>query len=582
MATNGVSIYYGDIAPGAKENFSPSISDKEEFVVEDQLKKNGLYFRNYGNPCEMYSVVLDGSTQVFPPDPENKNMGIWSKQISNENGEFETPIVLTLSADQNFSSQGFTFIFDTYNNIYPTKINIHWWRDGEETTDLGEKDFVPDNPKYFAHNKVEYYNRVVITFYSLNMPKNRLKLRSIDYGYGTVFYGDELRNTKILQEIDPISSEISINTADFVLDSNRAGIEYSFQEKQPLSIYFNGKLKATTFVKKSRRKSKFLWEIKSEDYIGFLDRIPFYGGVYNNKNAGELFDEIFSKANVPYEIDDSIQNEFVSGHIPYTTCREALRQVAFATQRVVDTSNSDVVNVYTLDDSLKQQISLERIMQGQSFSEDEVVTSVELVEHSYVKKDDDVVVYSAEESGEGENIFIVFQEPVHSLTISNGSILESGENYSIINAEPQCVLMGKKYDHITTSKTKRNESVLAATIEKNVLINSATLISSLNVANVLDMCYNYITKKNSATMKIIEGVHERKSSDSIYGSSNYGVSKYKNAIVPLIDYYWDMPTNVSDNIMVETEYMGYLTGRIVKQTFNLNGGIIVKDSVVRW
>ena len=236
MATNGVSIYYGDIAPGAKENFSPSISDKEDFVIEDQLKKNGLYFQNYGNPCEMYSVVLDGSAKAFPPDPENKNMGIWSKQISNENGEFETPIVLTLSSNQNFSSQGFTFIFDTYNNIYPTKINIHWWRDGEkEITDLGEEDFVPDNSKYFAHNKVEYYNRVVITFYSLNMPKNRLKLRSIDYGYGTVFYGDELRNTKILQEIDPISSEISINTADFVLDSNR-GIEYSFQEKQPLSI----------------------------------------------------------------------------------------------------------------------------------------------------------------------------------------------------------------------------------------------------------------------------------------------------------------------------------------------------------
>ena len=581
MATNGVSIYYGDIAPGAKESFSPSISDKEDFVIEDQLKKNGLYFKNYGNPCEMYSVVLDGSTQVFPPDPENKNMGIWSKQISNENGEFETPIVLTLSANQNFSSQGFTFIFDTYNNIYPTKINIHWWRDGEETTDLGEKDFVPDNPKYFAHNKVEYYNRVVITFYSLNMPKNRLKLRSIDYGYGTVFYGDELRNTKILQEIDPISSEISINTADFVLDSNR-GIEYSFQEKQPLSIYFNGKLKATTFVKKSRRKSKFLWEIKSEDYIGFLDRIPFYGGVYNNKNAGELFNEIFSKANVPYKIDDAIQNEFVSGHIPYTSCREALRQVAFATQRVVDTSNSDVVNVYTLDDSLKQHISLERIMQCQSFSEDEVVTSVELVEHSYVKKDDDVVVYSAEESGEGENIFIVFQEPIHTLTISNGSIVESGENYAIINAESQCVLMGKKYDHITTSKTKRNESVLAATIEKNVLINSATLVSSLNVANVLDMCYNYITKKNSARMKIIEGVHERDNTQSIYGSSVYGVSKYKSKISTLSDYYWDIPTNVGENISFETEYLGNIIGRIVNQTFNLNGGIIIKDTVVRW
>lgn len=582
MANNGVSIYYGDIAPGAKENFAPSMVDKASFVQLNQLNQNGLFFPNYGNPCELYSVVLDGRTKVFPSYPETKNMGIWSEQISDENGVFENPITLTLQAKEQYSSQGFTFTFDTYNNIYPTRIHIQWFREIDGAAEsLDSFDFEPDSAKYFAHHRVDYYNKVVITFLSLNMPKNRLKLREIDYGYGTVFYGDELRSTKILQEIDPISSEISINTADFVLDSNR-GIEYSFQEKQPLSIYFNGKLKATTFVKKSRRKSKFLWEIKSEDYIGFLDRIPFYGGVYNNKNAGELFDEIFSKANVPYKIDDAIQNEFVSGYIPYTTCREALRQVAFATQRVVDTSNIDVVNVYTLDDSLKQHIPLERIMQGQSFSEDEVVTSVELVEHSYVRKDEDVVVYSADESGEGENIFIVFQEPIHTLTISNGSIVESGENYAIINAESQCVLMGKKYDHITTSKTKRNESVLSGTIEKNILINSATLISSLNVANVLDMCYNYITKKNRARMKIIEGVHERDDAQSIYGSSVYGVSKYKSKISTLSDYYWDIPTNVGKNISFETEYLGNIIGRIVNQTFNLNGGIIIKDTVVRW
>ena len=94
--------------------------------------------------------------------------------------------------------------------------------------------------------------------------------------------------------------------------------------------------------------------------------------------------------------------------------------------------------------------------------------------------------------------------------------------------------------------------------------------------------FNYITKKNSARMKIIEGVHERGNTQSIYGSSVYGVSKYKSKISTLSDYYWDIPTNVGENISFETEYLGNIIGRIVNQTFNLNGGIIIKDTVVRW
>ena len=34
-------------------------------------------------------------------------------------------------------------------------------------------------------------------------------------------YGDELKSAKIIQEIDPLSSQISINTCDFVIKSKR-------------------------------------------------------------------------------------------------------------------------------------------------------------------------------------------------------------------------------------------------------------------------------------------------------------------------------------------------------------------------
>lgn len=581
MANNGVSIYYGDIAPGAKENFVPSMVDKEDFVQLSQLNENNISFPNFGNPCELYSVVLDGRTQVFPSYPETKNLGIWSNQISNENGDFEDPIVLTLKSEEQYSSQGFTFTFDTYNDIYPTKMNIQWFRDADGVSEsLDSVDFEPTSAKYFAHHRVDYYNKVVITFLSLNMPKNRLKLRVIDYGYGTVFYGDELRSTRVLQEIDPISSEISVNTVDFVLDSRR-DIDYSFQERQPLSVYFNGKLRATTFVKQSKRKSKFLWDVRSEDYIGFLDRIPFVGGIYKNKNAVALMEEIFSVANVPYVIEDSFDGIVVNGYIPYSTCREALAQVAFAIQAIVDTSNSDVINVYKLQEGVSQKIYLDRIMQGQSFTEEEKITSVELTEHSYSLGNKSVKAYSAEESGYGDNILVTFREPLHSLTITGGEIIESGTNYAYINAESSCILTGLNYEHTTSVRRKINPNVLAGTIEKNVSITDATLISFDNVENVLNVCYNYLTTRKNVHAKIVEGKHDSQGGGSVYGSFLYGDNVYGGGASSNGRALYDRSVNVGDLITTETEYMGDITGRVVRQTYNLNGGILIKDTVMR-
>ena len=189
MMNKGVAIRYGDVAPEAKENFKPT-SDSAKFDTLAQLQQYNLNFPNYANPCELYSVVLDGTATAFPSVPEQANLGLWSKRISNDEGLFvdengnEEPIVLTLTSEGQYSSQGFTFTFDTYNQIYPTHINIKWYRNDEIIRDENEepqdKDFYPDNAFYFCSNFVENYNKVVITFYSLNMPKNRLKLRVID------------------------------------------------------------------------------------------------------------------------------------------------------------------------------------------------------------------------------------------------------------------------------------------------------------------------------------------------------------------------------------------------------------------
>ena len=578
MMNSGVAIRYGDVAPEAKENFKPT-SDSAKFDTLAQLQRYNLNFPNYANPCELYQTVLDGTATAFPSVPENANIGLWSKQISNDDGTFTEPIVLELQSVGQYSSQGLTLTFDTYNGIFATRVGIKWLRitDGGIET-LAEQEFTPDNAFYFCRNKVENYNKVVITFYSLNMPKNRLKLRVIDYGYGTFFYGDELRGVKLIQEIDPVSTQISINTADFTLDS-KSDMEYSFQAKQPLNVYFNGELKATTFIKKSTRKAKRLWSIQSEDYIGLMDSIPYYGGIYTNKNAVELLTDIFTVAKVPYIIDEVFANAVVTGYIPFTTCRDALMQVAFAIQAVVDTSNSDVVKVFALEEDVKQTVPLNRIMQGQNFADDETVTGVEVAVHSYKPISETIDVYDVTESGTGQNIFVKFSEPLHDLSITNGEIVSRGTNYAVINANAGCILQGQKYEHTTQTRRKNNPVVLESEIEKIIAVDKATLISQYNIDNVLEKCYNWLIKTNSTNLKIVEGKHVQYGEAIKWGEKKWGEFKWGGYNPNIVTY--DKSVNVGENIQAETEYLGVVGGILIKQSFNLNGNIVVKEAVLK-
>jgi hypothetical protein len=578
MNTKGVSIRYGDIAPEAKENFVPTASESE-FNTLAQLQQYNLNFNNYANPCELYQTVLDGMAKAFPSVPEQTNLGLWSEQISNDDGTFTEPIVLELESVGQYSSQGLTFTFDTYNRIFANRLKIKWLRINENgITVLSEKEFYPSGAFYFCKNKVDNYNKIVVTFYSINMPKNRLKLRVIDYGYGTFFYGNELRNVRLIQEIDPISAQISINTADFTLDS-KTDMEYSFQAKQPLSVYFNGELKATTFVKKSTRKAKRLWNIQSEDYIGLLDSIPYYGGIYTNKNAIELLTDIFAVAKVPYSIDEVFADATVTGYIPFTTCRNALMQVAFSIQAIVDTSNSEVVKVFALEEDIKQIVPLNRIMQGQNFNDEETVTGVEVTVHSYKPITETIAVYDATESGTGQNVFVKFSEPLHDLSITNGEIVSSGTNYAVINANTNCILTGQKYEHTTQIRRQNNPIVLENEIEKVVAVDSATLVSQYNIDKVIEKCYNWLIKTNTTNLKIVEGKHIQYGQSVKYGQKKYGTLKYGEKVSSIVTY--DKVVNVGDNIQAETEYLGNISGRIIKQAFNLNGGIIIKEAVLK-
>ena len=599
----GVSIEYGDFALGAKEAFVYASDDAAEFVDLTELNSYSLDVPNYGNPCEEFSVLLDGAAIPLTDDPDDEAMGFWSDRVADEDGEFtddgaDDPVVLTAEADSRFTCQGFTFTFETLNGIYPSAINIKWYRGA---TQLAAEDYSPDSAVFFAAHHadnavtpVESFDKVVFTFGGMILRHNRLKIQAIDFGQGTVFGADELQNVSISQAVNPISTEIAINTADFTLCSKNDRV-YQFQPRQPLLIRYNDNVILKTFIRSAERKAERVWSVKSEDYISILSETPFKGGIYDAKNVPTLYAEIFTAAGVSYNStgDDGVptlfSGETVRGWIPYTDCRTALMLLAFATRAVIDTSGGEIVRVYRLGETTDLHIGQDRVMRGQRVDNARTVTALELTKHAYKPAIDEVDAFKADgvaapSSFPLSDLLVKFNEPLHTLEIVHGSKIAEGDNYAVITAsDNQCVLTGEKYRHEHYIVREDNAVVLAADAENVVKIENATLVSEDNAAAVLSHIAPYIFGTDSVKAKIVDNKHVSGGDYVVYGNAEqggakYGAVKYGDKTPVVVTY--DTPVEVGQLVSIATPYLGNKVGRVTKLTYNLNGGIVVKDAVI--
>lgn len=589
---SGVAITYGDITKGAKEGSDyvcHSVHNGGGY--RNLFKQNGSYGCGYACPCELYQTVLDGTQEEFPKDATP--LGLWSEALSGDDGVFTEPPVLIIDCGKNIACSGFTFTFDTNAKIYPKKLTVQWLRveqtsssSGGETvtTTVDEQNFYPDSPFYYCNNYVDSFNRVIVTFHSMSLPRNRLKLFGIDFGFGTTFYGEELRNVSVNQSIEPLSSEIAINTLNFTVDS-KTDMEYSFQTGQQVTVYFDDRTIMTGFIKSHTRSGKRLWDVEAEDYIGLCDTCTFAGGMYKDANAGELFEDIFNAAGVPYEIGEEFYDVTLTGYIPYGTAREALMQVAFAASAVVDTSDGDVVKVFSLPEETTATIPLERILEGQSFEESEPVTTVTLDVHEYKEIDsgtveNEVVLYNAAEEGTGDEILIKFSEPYHDIWIDKGEILSVSVNHAVINAEKDCKLVGYGYEHTVNTFFIDNTALTENAAENIAEVQGAYLVSRRQRNAILQRCYDYLTRTTTTNLSIVEGRHIKYGENVKYGGGTKYGSGVKYGVQPDV-ITSDEPTYCGQKITAKTEYLGDVTGVIVSQSFNLNGKSIIKESVLK-
>ena len=499
-----IEIVYKDVPPAAKKNMTASASEKAYFIDLQQLAYDNIEVKKYADLGGLYATALDGNCVMLPSDLENTSLGYWSEQISGDNGALSPEIQITLAFNGAFTSQGITLFGDSASGSYANDVSVTWYYNGGV---LYTADFQPNKLEYFYPHIVENYNKIDIIIKSMNMPQNRYKLPQLELGVVRRFSGDNLEDgVSVIQQIHVLSEELPANTADYGIVSDE-DVQFIFQRKQPFSLYLNGVLQSVTFVEESHKNTTKTWQVSTTDYKGLLEKINFDGGMYSNKNAGQLIDEILGKASIPYTIDDVSKAKTVSGYLEKQTCREALTQVLFAIQAVCDTSKSDALNIFRLPEQVSKIYDIDGtqniICQGQTSSSEERITEVRLTEHYYKQTTETMTAYEAEESGTGTNINVEFSEPLTGLKITNGTIISSTVNGAIINANAGCVLTGYKYEHTQKVISKKDPLFNAGEPENVKEVDSMTLVNASNSRVIINALYDYYYANRILTSKLV-------------------------------------------------------------------------------
>ena len=433
-----VKIVYQDMAVGAAEDAAVSATYAEA--------KSNVNLLPFGGDKGLYATLepslwtLDGTIDIY----NNQGVSYVTSVVSTAIGSFPLAPEITITFDNTYTSLG--IFISQVGRAYCDKLKIRWYNG---STLLADETFRPTSLDYFCEKTVENYNKVIISLLGMTNAFRRARIDKILFGIVREFGRDELRagSANLIQQIDNTGRDLPYNTLDWTLSSKK-DVEYIFQQKQLMTAYDGDTLLGAFYIDDSNRLALRHYSISCKDAIGVLDDDAFPDAVYTNKNALQLAQEICGSFAV--DMQSNLQSKTVTGILLGQTRRQALQQLCFAINAVADTSGSEAIRIFTLDNNNAATLDEHRIRPNGSIEKSSAVTAVTVTAHSYST------------SGSGESVII------------NGTTYyDTQTTHTIVNAE------------------------VSASEKANIVeVSDATLVSPSNLIEVTQHLFNEVVKRN--------------------------------------------------------------------------------------
>ena len=335
--------------------------------------------------------TLDGTKDCFPDNPSDYSWGWWTLNQSGSDGAFSAATTLPREFAANHTSLGLTLIFG--GDCWASGVNVKWY--DSSGTLLANKDFIPTGMVFYCKQTVENYRKVVLNFSGTSKPYRYLKLLDLIWGERKVFAAGDITHAVLLEEYDPISAEVKINTLDFSIYSldddfsvmNPAGAYMALQRRQPIKPYIiNGTTRTKLgvfYLDTWGNSAENVSDMTSVNPLGVLDSIPFPETFYSSTSIATALTSIINVSGVNINLDSSFSAEVLTGKIEAGTCREAVQQIAFAIGAAVNCRRSAEVYLETPETVSVGTIPKTRQVNDQAVEMKTLVTGVEVTAHSY-------------------------------------------------------------------------------------------------------------------------------------------------------------------------------------------------------
>lgn len=283
----------------------------------------------YGTLAD-YQFLLNGAKLIMPDDGISGQFGFCSEAMSDANGVFENPVLLTCTYKSKITTVGRTLIFDSNYDSVPKDLDIEYYATGT----LIKTVQIRDNDSYVltSGEGIENFDKVVFRFLSTNKPYRRIHMPEDIPGIYFTYGENEVVSVDVNQSINIFNTDLTVGEVVFQVENakktldilNPTGFERYLRQYQQVDVNFNMVFPDDT-VEKVPIGMLTLTEWKSQK-----------GALTAQFTARDSLDKL--------TIDEYIKGTFPSGPISLYEYAKAVIEDAGFTQYTIDTQ---FLNIYT-------------------------------------------------------------------------------------------------------------------------------------------------------------------------------------------------------------------------------------------
>ena len=324
------------------------------------------YFSNKSNVFgersddTIYATLEENFTRVdgsmfFLPRPSTGG-SYYDTGIVSEKLVSQAACELTISL--NTIAMDFKGLTVNFGENYPVDFDI--------VSSTGQTIEFRDNDKsiWSTEEVLENTTYVKMVFYTMKNPQSRLRIYSIMFGYGLVYYNDSVMNSSLDSYVSPIGADVpqidfsvTLKNYDhyFNVDNPRSAINY-LETGQEMDIMYGYQLPGSDKVEWIQGNHLLCseWEsddntatIRCQDIFRNMDT-EFIKGLYSSagKSYYDLAVEILTDAGIKdYYIDPRLKKLYTKNPMPRVKHKEALQIIANACRCVLTQTRFGAIQI---------------------------------------------------------------------------------------------------------------------------------------------------------------------------------------------------------------------------------------------